>query len=1064
MANNRAQILITAVDETRRAFQSINGSLSQLRDQAGQVGAVLSRIGGAIGVGLGVRELVEVADQYKNLQARLKLAVTSQEEFNRADAALFEIAQRNRAPLAETVTLYARLAPSVQALGRSQADVLAATDAIGQAVSLSGASSEAAAGALMQLGQAFASGQLRGEEFNSVIEQTPRLAQAIADGMSVPLGALRALAQEGKITSSAVLDALLKERTRLAEEYASLPDTVSGALTRLKNAFQRAFGARDANSGLTAGLAQALQLVAQHLELLIDLAGVVLVAAFGRMAGAFATSIAAARAEAAARLANLRTLEAEALARVRVADAALAQARAQGLATSALVTDAAKARLQASAASGALTQAVASTSLLGRAAGLLRGALALLGGPIGLLVTSVTLLAGVLYSARNAVVEFGGKTASIKQIVVATWDLVVEKVGEVVSALGRLVGANDLSWARVREVIVGALKTIGTAIRTMVNGVIGAFNAVGSAAGITAGFLVERFRNAFSDIGELAQALGQDVAAAFSGDFSMQSLRAVLGRRLGEMRDFGKELAGTVRDAFTRDYVGEAAQAIAGRIRPEQTQPGVFGRPQPPAKPTPDKGIEAAKLALVQAQAEAEFKILKDALDRQARELDAALEDRLISLKDYYAAKTRIEQQEIDAEIQRAQVALAQQQRLVKTGKDEPTRIKAKAEVAKLEADLTVLNNKRADVEVANARKAVQAERELREELAKVRDELLDLTGAATSQDRRAAIERQYQSLITRLRAEGDTEGMATVGRLIDVKAAAADLADYERQFNDALSRMRASEQSINLQRQSGLLTESQARQQILSLHRQTGQSLDALLPQLEATATAIGPDAVARVQAWKNEIAQVKLVVDDVAVAIDGAVQDGFAQVFQDIGSGAKSAKEAFADFGRSVLQTINRIASQKLAEALFGSLMGGGTAGSAGGLGALISSFLGFASGGYVNGPGTSTSDSIPARLSHGEYVVNARAVSRLGVSFLDAINGLSAGPRVAGGRLAFAAGGLVPEAPAQPAPGQNIRIVNVLDPAMAADYLNSSAGERTVMNLIQRNAASVRNILGR
>ncbi|EMA2618080.1 tape measure protein [Pseudomonas aeruginosa] len=1064
MANNRAQILITAVDETRRAFQSINGSLSQLRDQAGQVGAVLSRIGGAIGVGLGVRELIEVADQYKNLQARLRLAVTSQEEFNRADAALFEIAQRNRAPLAETVTLYARLAPSVQALGRSQADVLAATDAIGQAVSLSGASSEAAAGALLQLGQAFASGQLRGEEFNSVIEQTPRLAQAIADGMGVPLGSLRKLAEEGKITSKAVLDALLKQRGRLAEEYASLPDTVSGALTRLKNGFQRAFGERDANSGLTAGLAQALQLVAQHLELLIDLVGVVLVAAFGRMAGAFATSIAAARAEAAARLGNLRTLEAEALARVGIADAALAQARAQGLATSALVTDAAKARLQATAAAGAVSQAVASTSLFARAAGLLRGALALLGGPIGVIVTTVGLLAGALYSARNAVVEFGGKTASIKQILAATWDWVVEKVSAVVNALTQLVGTNDLSWGRVREAMIRALTAIGTAVRTMLNGVIGAFNAIGSVVGITAGFLVERFRHAFSDIGELAKALGQDVAAAFSGDFSMQALRAALGRQLGEARDFGQELARTVRDAVTRDYVGEVAQAIAGRIRSDKNQPGVFGRPQPPAKPTPDKGVEAAKLELVQAQAEAEFKILKDALDRQARELDAALEDRLIAFKDYYAAKTQVEQQEIDAEIRRLQVSLAEQQRLEKSGRDEPTRLKAKGEVAKLEADLTVLNHKRADVEIANARKAAQAERELREELAKVRDELLDLTGAATSQDRRAAIERQYQTLIERLRAEGDTEGAATVGRLIDVKAAAADLAEYERQFNDMLARMRASEESINLQRQSGLLTESQARQQILALHRQTGQSLDALLPQLEAAATAIGPDAVARVQAWKNEIAQVKLVVDDVAVAIDGAVQDGFAQLFQDIGSGAKSAKEAFADFGRSVLQTINRIASQKLAEALFGSLMGGGAAGSAGGFGALISSFFGFASGGYVTGPGTSTSDSIPARLSHGEYVVNARAVSRLGLSFLDAINGLSAGPRVAGGRLAFAAGGLVPEAPAQPAPGQNIRIVNVIDPAMAADYLNSSAGERTVMNLIQRNAASVRNILGR
>ena len=98
--------------------------------------------------------------------------VTSQEQFNTADAALFAIAQKNRSPLAETVTLYAWLAPSVQALQRAQVDALKATEAIGQAVALSGTSTEAAAGALMQLGQAFVSGQLRGEEFNSIIEWT----------------------------------------------------------------------------------------------------------------------------------------------------------------------------------------------------------------------------------------------------------------------------------------------------------------------------------------------------------------------------------------------------------------------------------------------------------------------------------------------------------------------------------------------------------------------------------------------------------------------------------------------------------------------------------------------------------------------------------------------------------------------------------------------------------------------------------------------------------------------------------------------------------------------------
>jgi len=92
----------------------------------------------------------------------------------------------------------------------------------------------------------------------------------------------------------------------------------------------------------------------------------------------------------------------------------------------------------------------------------------------------------------------------------------------------------------------------------------------------------------------------------------------------------------------------------------------------------------------------------------------------------------------------------------------------------------------------------------------------------------------------------------------------------------------------------------------------------------------------------------------------------------------------------------------------------------------------------------------------------VVNAAAVKRVGVAFLQSINGISAGPRVAGPTLAFAAGGLVPEAAPAQAPGQSVRIVNVIDPAMAADYLNSSSGEKTILNILQRNASAVRQVL--
>lgn len=648
----------------------------------------------------------------------------------------------------------------------------------------------------------------------------------------------------------------------------------------------------------------------------------------------------------------------------------------------------------------------------------------------------------------------------------------VEALTTELQALGVQIGGDTAAQAEVFNDSLAkvrlAITSIGNrvieaflpAMNDMANGMVESAKQGGSLRAILDGvvLVLKTLALGAATVGKAFVALGEAIGAgmaaaveALSGNVSgakaiITELKGSLVQRLDELANFRDSL-------FDPKPIEVRAPAIVA-------DPTLIDRLRPTGRASGDNG--AARLALAKAQADAELKLLKDALDRQSRDLDEALDGRLISLADYYAAKTALETREIDAEIARTQTLLAEQRRIA-TGSDEGARLKARAEVAKIEADLIVLNNKRADVEVANARKAADAERSLRDELARVREELLDLTGAATGQDRRAAVERQYQSLIERLRAEGDTEGVATVARLIDVKVAAADLATYERQFNDALSRMRATEESINLQRQSGLLTESQARAQILALHRETGVTLESLLPQLDASATAIGPDALARVQAWKNEIAQVKLVVDDVAVAIDGAVQDGFAQMFEAIGSGAKSAKDAFADFARSVLAAINRIASQKLAESLFGGLLGGGGSGGASGFGALISSFFkGFATGGYVTGPGTSTSDSIPARLSAGEYVVNAAAVKRVGVAFLQSINGISAGPRVAGPTLAFAAGGLVPEAAPAQAPGQSVRIVNVIDPAMAADYLNSSSGEKTILNILQRNAGAVRQVL--
>jgi hypothetical protein len=130
-----------------------------------------------------------------------------------------------------------------------------------------------------------------------------------------------------------------------------------------------------------------------------------------------------------------------------------------------------------------------------------------------------------------------------------------------------------------------------------------------------------------------------------------------------------------------------------------------------------------------------------------------------------------------------------------------------------------------------------------------------------------------------------------------------------------------------------------------------------------------------------------------------------------------------------------------------------------------ALLGGIKKFAGGGLVSGPGTSTSDSIPARLSAGEYVVRAAAVRQVGVAFLDSLNGLSAGPRFKGGELAFAAGGLVPEVrmpPAQPQVNQSVRIVNAIDPIVTHDHLQTPAGEKVIVNIIGRNARAIRAAL--
>lgn len=239
------------VRETQRALRAMNAE----QRQASGISRLGGGIGGAIGaIGAGytavssISYVARTADAYNLMNARLRLATASQDEFNKAQAELGRIAQQTDAPVQSLVTLYQRISRPLRDAGRSQEDILRLTEAVSTSFRVSGATAQEAENGVIQFAQALGAGALRGEEFNSVAEQAPRLMQALADGIGVPVGALKEMAAQGQLTAQVVTDALTGQLDTLRKEAETLPDTVGGAMTGLVDRWNSAIGQADLSS------------------------------------------------------------------------------------------------------------------------------------------------------------------------------------------------------------------------------------------------------------------------------------------------------------------------------------------------------------------------------------------------------------------------------------------------------------------------------------------------------------------------------------------------------------------------------------------------------------------------------------------------------------------------------------------------------------------------------------------------------------------------------------------------------------------------------------------------
>ena len=192
------------------------------------------------------KQFVDLTNSYQQLEGQLRVVEKSQAAANERFEQLHQLANDTRASLAATTTVYTRLARANRQFGASQQQLLQFTETLNKAVAASGASAEEARAAMIQFSQGMASGQLRGEELRSVMEQLPRLAIAIADGLRIEgVGALRQMAEQGELTAERVFAAVMDQQDAIAREFNQLPRRVDQALTQLGNDMLAAFGKAD---------------------------------------------------------------------------------------------------------------------------------------------------------------------------------------------------------------------------------------------------------------------------------------------------------------------------------------------------------------------------------------------------------------------------------------------------------------------------------------------------------------------------------------------------------------------------------------------------------------------------------------------------------------------------------------------------------------------------------------------------------------------------------------------------------------------------------------------------
>lgn len=285
------QALRQRLGQAETQTQGVTNAMQGMQRQTVGLTSALKPLAGALAGVFSVRALINFTDTWTDLTSRVNLAAGSIENGAAVMDQLQVVARRTYSSLQETTESYIRNAQTLRDLGRSTQETLDYTEALNNALVVSGARADRAASVQNALGQAMAAGSLRGQNLNTVIERGGRVAELLAEELGTTVSGLRQFGRDGKITGDVIDRALVGNLEKLREEAESMPATIGDAFQLIGNALLQTIGVFDSANEISGTLAESLIWVADNMRRLVTYVGT---AAAGW--AAYSTVIAAANA------------------------------------------------------------------------------------------------------------------------------------------------------------------------------------------------------------------------------------------------------------------------------------------------------------------------------------------------------------------------------------------------------------------------------------------------------------------------------------------------------------------------------------------------------------------------------------------------------------------------------------------------------------------------------------------------------------------------------------------------------------------------------------------------